>query len=127
MAARHNGHSPFVTGVEPKSPSLTVIVERTVFALREHYIEAVRATARQEILAELAEDGIVARLHGDTARYNHGLTEAYARALRYLLGPAGAPDLFVDKHEARLTTTEADLAFMRYEDRRYRPFDPDKL
>ena len=107
-------------------PAVDHPVEQTVVALRRNYADAVRLAAREEILAELAEDGTTARLHADTARYHHGSADAYARALGYLLREGG-PDLFVDKQEARLTTTEADLAPMRCQGRPYRPFDPDKL
>jgi hypothetical protein len=106
-------------------PALADTVEHTIMALRRNYADAVRLTAREEILADLADDSTTARLHADTARYHHGSADAYARALSHLLREGG-PDLFVDKHEARLTTTEVDLAPMRCQGRSYRPFDPDK-
>jgi LPS O-antigen subunit length determinant protein (WzzB/FepE family) len=107
-------------------PALADTIERTIMVLRRNYADAVRLTAREELLAELADDGTTARLHADTARYHHGSADAYARALTHLLREGG-PDVFVDRHEARLTTTEADLAPMRCQDRPYRPFDPDKI
>ena len=94
-------------------------------ALR-HYRDAIRLAAREEILAEHAQDMVTAQLHVDTARFHHGSAHAYAKALDLLM-PEGDPDLFVDKKEARLTTTEADLAPMRCQGRHYKSFDPEKL
>ncbi len=106
--------------------AITDTMEQTIMVLRRNYADAIRLTAREDILAELAEDGTTARLHADTARYHHGSADAYARALSHLLREGG-PDLFEDKHRARLTTTEADLAPMRCLGRPCRPFDPDTL
>jgi hypothetical protein len=95
-------------------------------ALRHNYRDAIRLAAREEILAELAQDMVTAQLHVDTARFHHGSAHAYAKALDLLM-PEGGPDLFVDKREARLATTEADLAPMRCQGRHYKSFHPEKL
>jgi hypothetical protein len=108
----------------PRLPSLPPAVEEIVTALRRNYRDAVRLSAREEILAELAEDSVTARLHADTARFHHGSAHAYARALELLLGEK--LDLYQDKQQARSATREADLAPMRCERRAYRPFAPDK-
>jgi hypothetical protein len=47
--------------------------------LRLDYRDAVRLSARGEILTELAEDAVTARLHADTARFHHGSAHAYGR------------------------------------------------
>jgi hypothetical protein len=108
----------------PALPSLPPAVEETLAALRRNYRDAVRLSAREEILAELADDSVTARLHADTARFHHGSAHAYARALELLLGEK--LDLYEDKQQARSATREADLAPMRCERRPYRPFRPDK-
>jgi hypothetical protein len=97
-------------------------VELVATALRRNYRDAVRLAAREEILAELSEDAVTAHLHADTARFHHGSAHAYARALKLLLGD----ELHVadDKQEARAATRESDLAPMRCQARRYRPFHP---
>ena len=96
----------------------------TVAALRRSYRDAVRLAAREEILADLAEDVVTAQLHADTARFHHGSAYAYAKALDLLLGE----DLSVadDKEKAKAATREADLAPMRCQGRRYRPFNLDQ-
>jgi hypothetical protein len=99
-------------------------VDMVVATLRRNYGEAVSIAAREEILAELAEDTVTARLHADTARFHHGSAHAYARALELLRGEK--LDLYEDKQQARSATREADLAPMRCQRRLYRPFDPDK-
>ena len=96
-------------------------VELTATALRRNYRDAVRLAAREEILAELAEDAVTAQLHADTARFHHGSAHAYARALTLLLGEE--PNVADDKQEARAATRETDLVPMRCQSRRYRPFD----
>ncbi len=90
--------------------------------LRRSYDDAVRLAAREEILADLADDAITARLHADTARFHHGSAHAYAKALHLLVGA----DLNVvdDKQAAKATTRESDLAPMRCQARPYRTFDP---
>jgi hypothetical protein len=98
-------------------------VEMTATALRRNYGDAVRLAAREEILADLAEDMVTARLHADTARFHHGSAHAYAKALHLLIGEGGS--VAEDKQEARAATREADLAPMRCQSRRYRTFDPD--
>jgi hypothetical protein len=106
----------------PALPSLPPAVGATLAALRRSYRDAVRLSAREELLAELADDAVTARLHADTARFHHGSAHAYARAFELLLGE----DLNVhdDKQRARSTTQEADLAPMRCAGRHYRAFDP---
>jgi hypothetical protein len=91
-------------------------------ALRRNYRDAVRLSAREEILAELADDTVTARLHADTARFHHGSAHAYARALELLLEEK--LDIYEDKQKAKWTTREADLAPMRCQSRGYRSFDP---
>jgi hypothetical protein len=108
----------------PGTPSTSAAVEGTVAALRRNYRDAVRLSAREEILAELADDTVTARLHADTARFHHGSAHAYARALELLLEEK--LDIYDDKQKARSTTREADLAPMRCQGRRYRSFDPGK-
>jgi hypothetical protein len=105
-------------------PSLPPAVEETLAALRRDYRDAVRLSAREEILAELADDTVTARLHADTARFHHGSAHAYARTLVLLLGEE--LDVHGDKQQATSTTREADLAPMRCQGRRYRAFDPGK-
>jgi hypothetical protein len=106
--------------------TLPDIFGSTIDALRQNYRDAIRLAAREEILAELAQDMVTAQLHVDTARFHHGSAHAYAKTLELLL-QEGGPDLFVDKREARLTTTDADLAPMRCQGRRYKAFDPERL
>jgi hypothetical protein len=90
-------------------------------ALRSNYQDAVRLTAREEILAELA-DTDTARLHADTARFHHGSAHAYAKTLELLIGEE--LDVYGDKQQARWRTREADLTPMLCKGRRYRTFDP---
>ncbi len=99
-------------------------VEVTVTALRRNYRDAVRLSAREELLAELAEDVVTGQLHADTARFHHGSAHAYAKALDLLLGEGG--NVAEDEQAARAATREADLAPMRCQSRRYRPFHPDR-
>ena len=108
----------------PARSSISAAVEETLAALRRNYRDAIRLSAREEILAELADDTVTARLHADTARFHHGSAHAYSRALELLLGEK--LDVYEDKQKARSTTREADLAPMRCEGRRYRSFDPDR-
>ena len=108
----------------PTLPSLAA-VEETLSILRGHYRDAVRLNAREEILAELAEEEVTVRLHTDTARFHHGSAHAYARALELLVGEG--LDVYEDKRETKWTTREADLAPMRCQGRRYRVFDRDKV
>ncbi len=107
------------------TPPFDASVEQTITALRRNYRDAVRLSAREELLAELAEEPVTARLHADTARFHHGSARAYARSLELLVGED--LDLFQDKEEARLSTREADLAHMRCQGRRYRALDPKEL
>jgi hypothetical protein len=90
--------------------------------LRRSYRDAVRLAAREEILADLADDGVTAHLHADTARFHHGWAHAYAKALHLLVGA----DLNVadDKQAVKAATRESDLASMRCQGRPYRPFGP---
>jgi hypothetical protein len=90
-------------------------------ALRRSYRDAVRLAAREEILADLADDGVTARLHADTARFHHGSAHAYTKALHLLVGA----DLNVtdDKQAAKAATRESDLGPMRCQGRPYRTFD----
>ena len=91
-----------------------------VAAVRRNYRDAVRLSAREELLAGLARDAAIAQLHCDTARFHHGTAHAYAKTLKLLvdeeLNVAG------DKEQARRTTAESDLAPMRCAGRCYRPF-----
>jgi hypothetical protein len=107
------------------TPDFDPVVEQTIAALRRNYQDAVRLSAREEILAELAEDGVTARLHADTARFHHGSARAYARTLELLVGEE--LDLYEDKEQMRHATRETDLAHMRCQGRRYRVFDPNEL
>ncbi len=107
------------------TPAFDPSVEQTIAALRRNYQDAVRLSAREELLAELAEDAVTARLHTDTARFHHGSARAYARSLELLVGEE--LDLFQDKEEARTSTREADLAHMRCQGRRYRALDQNEL
>jgi hypothetical protein len=107
----------------PCSPPVTV--EETVRSLRHRYRDAVRLSAREEILAELAADSVTARLHADTARFHHGSAHAYAQVLQLLAGEGH--DIHGDRQQLRRATREADLARMRCQGRTYRPFDPAKL
>jgi hypothetical protein len=97
-------------------------VEPTATALRQNYRDAVRLAAREEILAELAEDAVTAQLHADTARFHHGSAHAYAKALLLLLGEER--NVTDDKQKAKGATRESDLGPMRCQSRRYRPFHP---
>jgi hypothetical protein len=105
-------------------PPLPPAVQETLAALRRDYRDAVRLSAREEMLAEQAYDAVTARLHADTARFHHGSAHAYARTLVLLLGED--LDVHRDKQQARSATREADLIPMRCQDRRYRPFNPAK-
>ena len=109
----------------PALSSPPATVEETVSCLRHRYRDAVRLSAREEILAELAADNVTARLHADTARFHHGSAHAYARALQLLAGEG--LDVHQDKQQARQATREGDLAPMRCQGRNYRAFDRDKL
>jgi hypothetical protein len=99
-------------------------VELTTTALRRNYRDAVRLAAREEILADLAQDTITAQLHADTARFHHGSAHAYAKALGLLLGETLT--VADDKQKAKAETHEADLGPMRCQNRRYGPFNPDR-
>ncbi len=107
------------------TPAFDPSIEQAITALRRNYQDAVRLSAREELLAELAEDATTARLHADTARFHHGSARPYARSLELLVDED--LDLFQDKEKARLSTREADLAHMRCQGRRYRSFDPSQL
>lgn len=107
----------------PTLSSLPATVEETGSCLRHRYRDAVRLSAREEILAELAADSVTARLHSDTARFHHGSAHAYAKALDLLAGES--LDIHRDKQQARRVTREADLAAMRCQDRRYHAFNRD--
>jgi hypothetical protein len=96
-----------------------------VNSLQHGYRNAVRLSAREEILAELADDSVTARLHADTARFHHGSAHAYAKALQLFTGEG--LDVYQDKQQARGATRESDLAPMRCQGRSYQPFDRDKL
>jgi hypothetical protein len=97
--------------------------EILVTAMRSNYQDAVRLSAHEEILAELA-DADTARLHADTARFHHGSAHAYAKALELLIGEEF--DVYEDKQQARWTTREADLTPMLCRGRQYRTFNPHK-
>ena len=99
-------------------------VDMAVAALRRNYREAARMAAREEILAELADEAVTAQLHADTAHFHHGSAHAYAKALDVLLGRS--PDVAEDMQAARATTREADLVPMRCQSRHYRSFQPDR-
>ena len=101
--------------------SLPVGVESPLTTLRSNYQDAVRLTAHEEILAELA-DGDTAQLHVETARFHHGSAHAYAKALDLLGGEAVS--VCDDKQAAKAATRETDLALMRCQAPRYRTFDP---
>jgi hypothetical protein len=101
--------------------SLPVVSGDRLTSLRSNYQDAVRLTAHEEILAELA-DGATARLHVETARFHHGSAHAYAKALELLIGEE--PDVYEDKQKARWTTREADLAPMFCTGHCYRTFEP---
>jgi hypothetical protein len=112
------------------SMSLPTSVAEIVGELRRSYHDAVRLTAGEEILAELAEEAVTARLHADTAHFHHGGAHAYAQALELLLFSGEKRkklDLHEDKEQARHATRGADLAGMRCRGRRYQPFDPSQL
>ncbi len=69
---------------------------------------------------------MTAQLHADTARFHHGSARAYARAVKMLLAFWGEDeelDVHADMQRARAATREADLAPMRCQGRRYRPFE----
>jgi hypothetical protein len=93
-------------------------------ALRRNYRDAVRLATQEEILAELAEEVVTARLHSDTARFHHGSAHAYAKALYLLIEEA--LNVFEDKQAMRAATRETDLAPMRCLGRRYRPYEADR-
>ena len=99
--------------------------EPVIIALRQNYRDAVRLSAREQLLADLAEDVMTAQLHAETARFHHGSARAYARSLELLVGEEF--DVYAEKQQARYATREADLADMRCQGRRYRVFDPNKL
>jgi hypothetical protein len=99
-------------------------VDVAVAALRRNYREAVRLAAREEILAELADETVTAQLHSNTAHFHHGLADAYAKALDLLLGVG--LNVAEDMQAARATTREADLVPMRCQSRHYRSFEPDR-
>jgi hypothetical protein len=105
-------------------------VDEMVTALRLDYRDAVRLSAREEILAELADDAVTAQLHADTARFHHGSARAYARSLQLISSLRGEDDeeldLHGDKQRAKRATTEADLVSMRCQGRGYRSFDSDR-
>ncbi len=107
------------------TPTFDASVEQTIAVLRRNYSDAIRLSAREELLAELAEDATTAKLHADTARFHHGSARAYARTLELLIGEV--VDLFEDKEKARRSTREPDLAHMRCQGRRYREFDAREL
>ncbi len=110
--------------------SLPTSVEEIATILRRNYGDAIRLSAREELLAELAEDAVTAQLHADTARFHHGSAHAYARAVELVLlfrGEETELDIHDDKQQARGVTREADLAHMRCQGRRYRPFGPTQL
>jgi hypothetical protein len=100
--------------------SLPVGVTEPLTTLRSNYQDAVRLTAHEEILAELAEDD-TSRLHVETARFHHGSAHAYAKALEILVGEE--VNVYQDKQQARWTTREADLVPMFCKGRNYRTFD----
>jgi hypothetical protein len=107
------------------TPAFDASVEQAIAALRRNYQDAVRLSAREEILAELAEEPVTAHLHADTARFHHGSARAYARSLELLVGEE--LDLSADKERARTSTRAADLAHMRCQGRRYLPFDASQM
>ncbi len=110
------------------SPMPTTVAEIAT-VLRLDYRDAVRLAAREEILADLAEDAVTAQLHADTARFNHGSAHAYARALGLVLlfrgeeREAEGLDVHEAKRRAKAATRETDLAPMRCQGRRYRSFN----
>jgi hypothetical protein len=99
-------------------------VDVAVAALRRNYREVVRRAAREEILAELADEAVTARLHADAAHFRHGMAHAYAKALDLLLGVG--LNVAEDMQAARATTRDADLVPMRCQSRHYRSFEPDR-
>ncbi len=99
-------------------------VDMAVATLRRNYGEAVHIAAREEILAELADEAVTTQLHANTAHFHHGLAHAYAMALDLLLGVG--PNVAEDMQSARATTREADLVPMRRQSRHYRTFEPDR-
>jgi hypothetical protein len=114
------------------SPAQPTTVEEIATALQVDYRDAVRLSAHEEILAELAEDAVTVRLHADTARFHHGSAHAFARAIGLIMffrgegEEAGGLDVHGAKQRARRATREADLAPMRCQGHRYRPFDSDR-
>jgi hypothetical protein len=114
----------------PPAPAPTTVKDIAT-RLQRDYRDAIRLSAREEILADLAEDPATARLHAYTARFHHGSAHAYARAVELLLRFRGEEeeldlDLHEDKQRARLATREADLAPMRCQGRPYRSFEADR-
>jgi hypothetical protein len=109
----------------PTPAAVPTALEQAIAALCRNYRDTVRLSAREEILGELAEDSVTGWLHADTARFHHGSARAYARSLELLVGEE--LDLFADKEKARTSTRAADLAHMRCQGRRYRPFDASQL
>ena len=104
----------------PALSSSPATVEETVSCLRHRYGDAIRLSAREEILGESAADSVTARLHADTARFHHGSAHAYAKALQFLAGED--LDVHRDRQQAGAATREGDLAPMRCQGRSYRAF-----
>jgi hypothetical protein len=102
---------------------IKAVTDQVITALHGNYRDAVRLSAREEILAGLACDAVTAQLHCDTARFHHGTAHAYAKTLKLITDE----ELSVtsDKEEARWKTTEDDLAPMRCTGRHYLPFTPE--
>ncbi len=113
--------------MRPPAPVPTTVKDIAT-GLQRDYRDAVRLSAREDILADLAEDAATARLHAYTACFHHGSAHAYARAVELLLRFWGeedqAPDVHEDKQRAKAVIRDADLAPMRCPGRGYRPFDP---
>jgi hypothetical protein len=102
---------------------LETVTDQIVTAVHRNYRDAVRLSAREEILAGLACDAVTAQLHCDTARFHHGTAHAYAKALKLIADE----ELSVtgDKEEVRWNTTEDDLGPMRCTGRHYLAFNAD--
>ena len=101
-----------------RSAALPTTVQEILTVLRVDYRDAVDLSARQEILADLAEDAV-------TARFHHGRADAYARALGLILSFRGEEEeleVSLAKRRARRGIRETDLAPMRCHGQRYRPF-----
>jgi hypothetical protein len=75
--------------------------------LRQIYRDAVRLAAWEEILADLADEAVTARLHADTARFHHGSAHAYAKALDLLVG--ANLNVADDKQAAKVATREVGV------------------